>query len=163
MSYHCPHCGKAIVLASLSQDADWRAYCQLLSHLPPGVAYPLQRYLELFTPARQVLRPGRMLRLASELIPMIDKGQVVRHRTAYACPPEQWARAMLYLVDSPPATLRLPLKDNGYLLGMLANRCERVAARAEAGREAGRRNRGSGSPPGMQRLSDLLSRQDVND
>lgn len=131
MRLYCPDCGGAFDLIQALEDADGRRFVELLTGLPPVVAKPLVRYLRLFKPPQQGLRWSRMLSLTRELAPMIQAAQVTRHRNTYVVAPQQWADAMTMLVESPSPDLRLPLKSNGYLLGMLANVGEQQAGRDE--------------------------------
>jgi hypothetical protein len=87
-------------------------------------------YLGLFT-SKNKLRSSKMLRVIKQLAPMITAAQVERNGNTYAVPPARFASAMEYMVDSPPATLALPLKSNGYLLSILANTAETALQKAE--------------------------------
>jgi len=128
----CPQCGYLFSLSEGRRDADWRAYVALWATLPEPVKRPMGEYLELFRPASRHLGPGRLLRLTEQLAPLIRAAEIKRHSTRYTVPADLWAQAMQYLVDTPPKSLTLPLKSHAYLLEMLANRAEKMAARAEA-------------------------------
>jgi hypothetical protein len=139
MNVRCPHCGTKFGLDWAVADADWQEFLALRATLPTVLQRAIDEYLELFKPAGAALKPGRMLRLARELAPMIGSEAITRHQHTYAVPVEHWRRAMMYLVDTPPATMTLPLKTHGYLLSLLASQCEQLEARAEQQRERTRR------------------------
>ncbi|MCC7413340.1 MAG: hypothetical protein IT495_17120 [Gammaproteobacteria bacterium] len=155
--YVCPHCRRPVELEALRDDRDWREFVALCQTLPAVVQRPLDEYLQLFRPALRELAPGRMRRLTQQIAPMIHAARVRRAGTDYVVPAEHWAAGMLYLVDTPPATLKLPLKSHGYLLEVLAARAERAAATAEQRVEDGRRHsdRAAGGPAPV---GELLSR-----
>lgn len=142
MRVTCPLCGALFDLIQALEDKDGRQWVALLAELPPNVIKPLIRYLHLFKPDKRTLRWARMLKLTRELVPMIKDAQLTRNRLTYVVPPSAWAEAMETLVDNPPPTLQLPLKGNGYLLGMLANGAEQRAAGEERQQEEERRHRG---------------------
>lgn len=156
MAFKCTSCGAKLSLRELINDEDWQALLKLMATLPQGVPYTMLRYLELFTPnERGMAKPGALLRIVSELAPMIRDNSVISNRTTYRCPTDLWVKAMLYMIDTPPKTLKLPIKNNGYLIGMLANKCEKVAAEQENKIERSRRNR-SGSDDGEKTVGELL-------
>lgn len=132
MQIQCPHCGEGFDLREARNDQDWRAFCQLLTQVPQGVQDPLLKYLELFRPAKQPnLRSGTMLRLATELLPMILAQSISRKHNTYTITHASWVGAMTHLYNT-RNNLILPLKGNGYLLETLANHAEKVAAKREA-------------------------------
>ncbi len=79
-----------------------------------------------------------MLSLADELVPMIREARVRRNGTVYAVPLDAWASALSMLADR-PKNLALPLKSHGYLLEILANQAEKIAATAERDAEQHKR------------------------
>jgi hypothetical protein len=121
----------AFDLEQARSDGDWRDLVQTIMALPECVHRPLWQYLGLFQ-GKQQIRSIKMLRIVKELGPMIREAKVARNRIDYVVTAQQFARAMQYLVDTRPESLVLPLKSNGYLLGMLANQAEQQLARAEA-------------------------------
>lgn len=163
MSLNCPHCCRELTLIDLYEDQDWRELMLQVAKMSHGIGPTLLRYLTLFYPVKQKLRPGRMLKIVSELVPMIDRQEVKRHGTLYRCSLQQWATTIQALSYNPPPTLRLPLKDNKYLIGMLANQCEKIAAEAENKREAFRKNNnGEGRQGGAKALRDILQREEAH-
>ena len=109
--------------------------------LPPVTHRSMWSYLSLFK-GKNKLRSSKMLRVVKQLAPMIKAAQVSRNGNDYAVPPQQFASAMEYMVDSPPASLVLPLKSNGYLLSILANNAETALQKAESADEKRKSDRG---------------------
>lgn len=144
----CPRCRLTFPLREAQDDQAWRDLVDAIHALPPVVHRPLWDYLALFTPEKQKLRVARMLGIVQEIAPMIRAAQITRARIAYVVSPETWANALRYLVDTPPATLQLPLKGNGYLLEILAKRAEKATAQAETQQEEQRRHAPEGARTG---------------
>ena len=132
MNITCPTCASPFELMAGIEDADGRRWCALICELPPNVIKPLIAYLRLFKPEKQGLRWSRMLKLTQELAPMIKNVEIKHNHNTYTAPAELWASMMKALVDTPPSTLRLPLKTNGYLLSMIAGSAEKDAATTES-------------------------------
>lgn len=139
MKASCPACGASFDLDAAVSDADARRFADVVAGLDPRVARPLIQYLALFRPEKTGMRWSRMLSLALELEPLIKSGRVTRNGTTYAVPLDMWATALGVLADR-PKSLALPLKSHGYLLEMLANQAEKIAARVEAETEARKRS-----------------------
>lgn len=159
MAFACTNCGAKLSLRELMNNEDWSNLIKVMSTLPQGVPPVMLRYLDLFTPLqRDSIKSGTMLRIVSEITPMIKDNIVIRNRKTYTCSRDLWVSGMLYLIDTPPKTLTLPLKnDNRYLIGMLANKCEKVEAQTESKREESRRQRsGNENEQGVQAVGDLL-------
>lgn len=136
----CPACGTSFDLREARSETDWRAFVECLIQFPQDVQSPLLAYLELFRPAKQgQLRSGVLLRLASELLPMVKAQEIKRRHSTYIIHHATWAGGMRHLADS-ARTLQLPLKGNGYLLETLATRAEKLAAIAEAKQLEAKRN-----------------------
>lgn len=127
----CPECAAQFDLIQAMEDADGRRLLDMLKDIQPIVIRPYFRYLKLFKPQKQGLRWSRMLTLTQELAPMIKAAQINYNHAIYAVPPSTWAETMNALVDTPPPTLRLPLKGHGYLLSILSANAEKAAATAE--------------------------------
>jgi len=137
----CPHCRRALTLRELTDDADWRAFVELRGALPAVVQRPLDAYLQLFRPRTRELSPGRLLRLTEQIAPVIQSARLRAGGVDYVVSAEQWAAGMVYLIDTPPQALTLPLKSHGYLARILAARAERAAAQDERETEQHRRQR----------------------
>lgn len=137
MIIHCPHCSGGFDLIQAWQDEDARRFTALITSLPPKAIKPCFIYLKhCFKPTKQALRWSKLLKLLQELTPMIQDAQIKRNGTFYRVPLERWVTTMQGLVESPPETLKLPLKDHAYLLTILANQAEQVAGKAESRAEA---------------------------
>lgn len=138
MKASCPACGSSFDLDAAVSDADARRFAELVAGIDPRVARPLIQYLALFRPEKTGMRWSRMLALAIEIEPMIRAGRVTRNGTTYAVPLDAWSQALSMLADR-PKHLQLPLKTHGYLLEILANQAEKVAAKAESRTETDKR------------------------
>lgn len=136
----CPACDQVFNLEQAWEDVAGRQFVELMTSLPAPVVRPFYSYLKLFKPQKQVLRWSKVLKLTQELAPMIKDCQVKRNGIVYAVPYQQWEQAFSSLVLNKPAGLQLPLTKNAYLLTMLANQSEKVAAIKEAEYEKKKQN-----------------------
>ena len=136
----CPACLHEFDLEQARNDNDWRDLVHIIMHLPESIHRPLWQYLGLFQ-GKQQIRSIKMVRIVKEIAPMINSARLQRNKVEYVVTAQQFAQAMSYLVDARPESLVLPLKSNGYLLGMLANQAEQTLAKAEQKREEHLRNR----------------------
>lgn len=116
----CPRCGHEHDLLAALDAGDGHAFVARLAQLPAPAIKPVLRYLALFAPAQRRLSWARLNRLLVPLADAIGRGDFQRDGKRYHAPLDAWIKAMTALVDTPPATLRLPLKGHGYLLEMLA-------------------------------------------
>ena len=151
----CPGCGAELDLAVVLEDEEARRFHALLIELPAPMVRPTVRYLGLFRPAKRRLRWSRMVRLISEIAPMIAAARVRHGYATYVAPPEAWAQAMMSLVETPPASLQLPLRSNRYLLAMLAGQCEKSAAAAEEQQIQAARSRSGDRDQALRHISDI--------
>lgn len=140
MELLCPHCRHKFELEQAFQEVDGRKYVNLLTTIPPTLIRPLHNYVQLFTPAKQAMTWTKALRVLKELVPMIKEGQVKCNKATYTTPVKVWVAALTYLVETPPASLTLPLKGNGYLLSVLVAQAEKAqiveAEQKEAAKQA---------------------------
>jgi hypothetical protein len=143
---NCPACLHEFDLEQARNDNDWRDLVQVILRLPECVHRPVWQYLGLFQ-GKQQIRSLKMYRIVKELEPMIKSAKLQRNRLEYVVTAQQFAQAMSYLVDTRLESLVLPLKSNGYLLGMLANQAEQTLAKVEQKRETDLRNRQPVSVP----------------
>lgn len=134
MKASCPSCGARFDLDCAVSDADGRRVAAILAELPAAVAAPMLHYLGLFRPESGGLRYGRMLTLLEELRPFILDGRVERAGRTWPAPSGFWAEALQHLA-SRPASLRLPLKSNGYLLEIVATMGQELAGKHERKQE----------------------------
>jgi len=134
----CPRCNHEFDLLHARDDDDWRWLMEMILTLPPVTHRSMWSYLSLFK-GKNKLRSSKMLRIVKELSPLIKAAMVTRERIDYVVTPDTFSRAMEYLVDNPPATLKLPLKGNGYLLSILANNAETALQKAEKKTEQDKR------------------------
>ena len=141
MIFPCPACGATNDLAVCVAHEDARAFHGVLLQLPDTLIKPTIKYLGLFRPEKTRLQWGRMVTIVRDLLPMIQDCKVQYGHATYTVPHAMWVAAITGLVESPPASLKLPLKSNGYLLALIAGQCEQAEAKAEAARIEKARNR----------------------
>lgn len=127
----CPHCRHKFELEQAFQEVDGRKYVELLTGLPPTLVRPVHNYIQLHTPAKQALTWTKALNQLKELAPLIKEGAITRNKVTYSVPVSVWLSALTYLTDTPPATLTLPLKNNGYLLTVLVAQAEKAVTDKE--------------------------------
>jgi len=128
------------------EDVDGRHFLDALKEIPAPLIKPYLRYLRLFKPHQRALTWSRMLRLTQDLIPALKDGSFVRNGSRHIATAPMLVDLMSGLVESPPPTLKTPLKDHGYLLAMLAAQGEKVAALAERKSEHAKSQRRLNSP-----------------
>lgn len=152
----CPYCGKDVDVIQGMEMLAGNEWTALIQGLPNSMIGVLLRYLELFKPIKQDLRWSRRLSLTQEIIPMIKAAQVKRNGIVYAAPLPVWEGEMLKLVARPD-WMTVPLKGNGLLIKVLADKGEQQAAQTEEQMEAQRRNRGQhGETKGFKPVAELL-------
>ena len=134
MKASCPACGSRFDLECAVSDADGRRFMATLAELPAAIGPLMIQYLGLFRPEGGGLRYSRMLALAEELKPLIAEGRVIRAGRTWPAPNSVWVEAMQHLA-SRPASLRLPLKTNGYLFEIVGAMGEGLAAKHEKAHE----------------------------
>lgn len=134
MKASCPACGSRFDLECAVSDADGRRFMAVLAALPAVIGPLMIQYLGLFRPESGGLRYSRMLSLAEELKPLITEGRVARNGRTWPASNSFWVEAMQHLVAR-PASLRLPLKSNGYLLEIIGSMGEALAAKHDKAHE----------------------------
>jgi hypothetical protein len=136
----CPNCRFKFELEQAIQEVEGRQFVELLTSLPPPVQRPLYNYTKLFTPEKHAMSWNKSLKVTKELAPMIKDAKIERNKVTYAAPVPVWVAALSYLVETPPATLTLPLKGNGYLLTILVAQAEKAVADAAEQHAAARQS-----------------------
>ncbi|NOR69996.1 MAG: hypothetical protein GQ532_09950 [Methylomarinum sp.] len=155
----CPSCDQVFNLEQAWEDVAGRQFIELMTSLPSNIVRPFYSYLKLFKPEKQVLRWTKVLKLTQELAPMIKDCQVKRNGIVYVVPYLQWEQALTSLVQNKPPSLQLPLTKNAYLLTMLANQSEKVAAIKEAEVEKKKQNQVRKSKTqGLQSVAQVITK-----
>lgn len=137
MKAACPSCGQAGPLLSFAAEADARETVALALRCPANLGEPMLRYLTLFRPAKRALAWDRAKRLLGELVVDIERGQISRQNRLWVAPHAAWAYALTETL-SRRETLRLPLKDHGYLYSIVQSWSSQGEAAQEAAEEAER-------------------------
>lgn len=148
----CPCCGSINSLeAYLAGVAQGEAIAAALK-AHPALAPALMSYMRLHNTPRRKPAISKTARLLVELCEMVSTNQVKRGHNSYQTTAELWRECMEEVVERarmPGSTLTLPLKGHGYLLSVIAGRCEQLAAKLEARKEANRSSGGDVIPAGM--------------
>lgn len=140
MKLKCPACGATFSLdVLLTHDGAREALMTALA-IPAPLGKLLVQYLALFRPASRDLSFDRVATLLSELLPMIEAGQIERNHRSWVAPIPVWKEA-LEQIQSQRDKLQLPLKSHGYLLEIIAGMGGRAEAIAETKREEARHHR----------------------
>lgn len=120
MLIDCPHCRQDFDLTQAFENKDANAFFELMTQLPPDAIRPAYLYLTVcFKPAKQTVRPSKLLKLAQEIVPMVQQERIVRDGVSYTVPLSSWITHFESLANSPPASIILPLKGHGYLFSVL--------------------------------------------
>lgn len=157
----CAQCGHVDTILGFADEAQARACLGLALKWPRPLADSLIRYLGLFSPPKRVLAWPRVRKLLDALLADIERGHIRRHGRDWAAPQAAWLAAFEVVFTRLNAgQLTLPLKDHGYLYGVLANSANSGEAQAEGQREADRRAAGQrrGASQGEQRSAEELAR-----
>lgn len=148
----CPCCGSInsleAYLAGQSQGEAIAAALKAHATLAPS----LMSYMRLHNTPRRKPAISKTARLLTELCEMVAQNRVKRGHNTYQTTAELWRECMEEVVERarmPGSTLSLPLKGHGYLLSVIAGKCEQLAAAVEARREASRSTGGDLIPAGM--------------
>ncbi len=139
MNLTCPDCGFHAPLVAYTADEDGRRIAALVAQLPKGVGMPALAYINLFAPAKRKLTMARARKLLEELVPDIERGAIERKGRHWLAPVSVWLQAFEYM-QTPRASVTLPLKSHGYLYEVIVGIVERGEAVAENATELQRRN-----------------------
>lgn len=157
MNITCPACAARFDLDVAISEEKARQFFGLVADCPDDFKGPLIRYLRLHKPPKSALSWAKAHKIAAELVPMVQAARVERNGIVKVAPVELWAASVEQLLDEPPASLKLPLKGNGYLLSIVAAHAERQLATAEEKREQ-ERKRGitdDGQRQGLKSIQEL--------
>ena len=157
MPMTCPSCGAEMPLEVCIAHEEMReaAYEIMKLELPEGAL--LLRYVSLFRPAKNKMRPAKTVQLIRELLPLMRGSQPIKHKgSELAVPMEVWRsglEAMLAKADA--GKLSLPLTSHGYLFTILGDLVEKYEAALEREREEQRKHGPrSGANVGLQHVSE---------
>lgn len=140
----CAQCGHVDTILGFADEAQARECLGLALKWPRPLADSLIRYLGLFSPPKRVLAWPRVRKLLDALLADIERGHIRRHGRDWAAPQAAWLAAFEVVFTRLNAgQLTLPLKDHGYLYGVLANSANTSEAQKECEREASRRAAGA--------------------
>lgn len=138
MNLTCPDCGFHAPLVAYTADEDGRRIAALVAQLPKSVGMPALAYINLFAPAKRKLTMARARKLLEELVPDIERGAIERKSRHWLAPASVWLQAFEYM-QTPRASVTLPLKSHGYLYEVIVGIVERGEAVTENATELQRR------------------------
>lgn len=131
----CPHCGlRGDAEVFLGEAANTRALVAAL-RMPEALAVAVIGYLRLHNQSGKAMAASKRERLLTELVALVQSGEVTRDGVTHAAPRAVWLAALERLVSKPPASL--PLNGHGYLLEVVATEAQQAAAGAERTRNSG--------------------------
>ncbi len=140
MHLSCPCCGSEFPIEAGFAEADGKRLAALFAAMEPALGRAVLGYLRLFKPARQGLRLARALKIAQDLMELVEAGTVcaderggARRRANAAL----WAAGIEQLLATPPSGL--PLGGHNYLRKVVYTLAERHEADAEKALEESRR------------------------
>lgn len=138
MKIRCAACGATSSLdAAIAHDDAAQAIHTALGMT--AIGRQLVQYLGLFRPAKSSLSFDRVNSLLSELLPVIQSGQIERNGRTWPAPTPYWQAAFEQVLAS-RQRLTLPMKGHGYLFEIIAGMGNKAEAAVEAKVEASRRN-----------------------
>ncbi len=130
MRLTCMACGAHGSLELFTADPDARRLAELVAKLPADVGPVAVRYLGLFRPLKRGLTWDRAVKIAAEIVAMVEAGAVEMRGRRYPASASSFANAMQQMLDH-RERLELPMTSHGYLIRIVAGESPREAARAE--------------------------------
>lgn len=137
MRLTCTACGAHGSLELFSTDPDARRMVELFSRLPADIGPVAVRYLGLFRPLKRGLTWDRAVKIAGEIVAMVEAGAVEVRGRRFPASAATFANAMQQMLDH-RERLELPMTSHGYLIRIVAGESPREAAREETKQEANR-------------------------
>lgn len=132
MRLRCPNCGHAAGLFDFANEESARQAVYLAADLPKSLGKPVMRYIGLFRPAERHLRWDRILKLLQQLKTDIDAGRIERHSRIWPAPEANWSMALNTVLEKADnGTLKLPLKNHGYLYEIISSEQNSIETREE--------------------------------
>lgn len=130
MKLSCPACGATASLDVLIGHEGARDAVVVALSLYGPLGKLLVQYLGLFRPAQRQLSMDRVASLLAELKPMIQDGKIARSGRICSAPQDYWKMAIEEMIAKRD-TLRLPLKNHGYLFAIIEGYGNKAGERAE--------------------------------
>lgn len=131
MRLTCTACGAHGSLELFSADPDARRLAELVARLPAELGPVAVRYLGLFRPLKRGLTWDRAVKIAAEIVAMVESGAVELRGRRFPASATVFANAMQQMLDH-RERLELPMTSHGYLIRVVAGDSPREAAREEA-------------------------------
>lgn len=143
----CPACHAEFTLDVLLPAEEQRIAVGRLVERSLGLGSVAMRYLALFRPEKRRMSIDRMVRLANELFPDLERQAINRKGRDWPATKEVWMAGMdVVLAKRDKGTLTLPLTGHGLLYEVMCGLAEKVEAAAERQREEERRNHRPNGP-----------------
>ena len=130
MRLTCTACGAHGSLELFTADPDARRLTELVAKLPAELGPVAVRYLGLFRPLKRGLTWDRAVKIAGEIVAMVEAGAVEVRGRRFPANASTFASAMQQMLDH-RERLELPMSSHGYLIRIVAGESPREAAREE--------------------------------
>lgn len=139
----CPCCGAAASLEAWANDRDWRDLMAVLPAIPAPLQSRAISYLGLWRSGKRALKPGRALKILSELRVLVDSGAIHWDGgETRPAPVELWAKALDAVLERRPQALT----NHNYLKHTAYEMAAGLAAQTERATETKRLHRAVNEP-----------------
>lgn len=129
----CPACSSSWPAEAGLQDAEARRACAAAMELPASLASLVLPYLGLHAPEKKRLAWPKFTRLVTELVAMVNSGEVTRQRETRPAPLSAWADGLAEVMSMRDAgKLILPLDGHGLLCEIVHRRASQTQRQVEA-------------------------------
>lgn len=158
MKLRCPNCGHAAGILDFTNEESARQAVYLAADLPKPLGRLVMRYIGLFRPAQRSLSWDRTLKLMQQLKVDIDAGRIERHSRIWPAPEATWSMALNTVLEKADnGTLKLPLKNHGYLYEIISSQQSSIQAREEQKLEEKRQQAQHRAPKAQTKQPDYQS------
>ena len=132
MKLRCPACGHSADLLDFANEQAARQVVLMVADLPKSLGRLTLRYLGLFKPTQKSLSWERTLKLLQPIKADIEAARIERHGRIWAAPEAYWLHAFTTVIEKAETqTLKLPLKNHGYLYEVISSQQNAAEAHAE--------------------------------
>lgn len=134
----CPECGAQAHISAMFVEEDGKRLALIAADLGPELGRALLGYLGLFKPAKHSLRLARAVKLAQEVVELVNVGSVSKDDRGSVRRPASathWAAGIETMLTQ-RSSLSLPLESHGYLRAVVFGLAEKADAFQERRRES---------------------------
>lgn len=133
----CPHCAFQAEIEAFFVDDDGKRLAAAVAELPAECGRAVLAYLRLFRPLKTGLRTARAVKLAREVLALVQAGSVCKDERSGVrrpAPPSLWAQGIEQMLAQRDR-LTLPMEGHGYLRAVVYGLADSADASAERQRE----------------------------